>query len=99
MPNVRSLPILTRGRLSELGSHQPGAYQTGAYQPGAYQPGVYQYEPAATKPRSVTTPSPTRRDERQPEVTAATRQTVAEQGVSLTLRSMVEHPDQVRKYY
>ena len=27
-----------------------------------------------------------------PDVTAATRQTVAEQGLSLTLRSMSEHP-------
>ena len=38
-------------------------------------------------------PVPPRRDD-MPDVTAATRQTVAEQGLSLTLRSMSEHPSE-----
>ena len=50
-------------------------------------------DPAA-RARSATSPSPPKRDERQPDVTAATRQTVAEQGLSLTLRSMAEHAAQ-----
>ena len=50
-------------------------------------------DPAA-RARSATSPSPPKRDERQPDVTAATRQTVAEQGLSLTLRSMAEHLSQ-----
>ena len=50
-------------------------------------------DPAA-RARSATSPTPPGRNERQPDVTAATRQTVAEQGLSLTLRSMGEHLDQ-----
>ena len=58
------------------------------------RPGDKHEDPARRGGRlESTSPTPPRRDE-LPDVTATTRVTVSEQGLSLTLKSMAEHADQ-----